>query len=35
MLNAGGLFDVELPIVWNTLTGQVIEADTLWAYILD
>jgi len=35
MLNAGSMFDVELPIVWNTLTGQVTESDTLWAYILD
>jgi hypothetical protein len=35
MLNAGAMFDVELPIAWNTLTGQVIESDTLWAYILD
>ena len=35
MLNAGVLFDVELPIAWHTLTGQAAEADTLWAYILD
>ena len=35
MLNAGTMFDIELPIVWNTLTGQVTESDTLWAYILD
>ena len=35
MLNAGVMFDVELPIAWNTLTGQATEADTLWAYILD
>lgn len=34
MLNAGAMFDVELPIVWNTLTGQVTESETLWAYIL-
>ena len=35
MLNAGVMFDVELPIAWNTLTGQATQADTLWAYILD
>ena len=35
MLNAGVMFDVELPIAWNTLTGQATESDTLWAYILD
>ena len=35
MLNAGVLFDVELPIAWNALTGQATQADTLWAYILD
>jgi hypothetical protein len=35
MLNAGAMFDIELPIVWNTLTGQVTESDTLWAYILN
>ena len=35
MLNAGSIFDIELPIVWNTLTGQVTESDTLWVYILD
>jgi hypothetical protein len=34
LLNAGALFDVELPIVWNTLTGQVTESDTLWVYFL-
>jgi hypothetical protein len=34
MLNAGALFDVELPIVWNTLTGQSTDAETLWVYIL-
>jgi hypothetical protein len=28
------MFDVELPIAWNTLTGQATQADTLWAYIL-
>jgi len=35
MLNAGVMFDVELPIAWHTLTGQATQADTLWAYILD
>ena len=34
LLNAGALFDIELPIVWNTVTGQVTESDTLWVYIL-
>lgn len=34
ILNAGAMFDVELPIVWNKLTGQVTEADTLWIYLL-
>ena len=35
ILNAGAMFDVELPVVWNTLTGQGTEADKLWAYILN
>jgi hypothetical protein len=35
MLNAGALFDVELPVAWNTLTGRATESDTLWAYILN
>ena len=35
MLNAGVMFDVELPIAWTTLTGQATQAETLWAYILD
>ncbi len=34
LLNAGAMFDVELPIAWNQLTGQVTESDTLWVYIL-
>jgi hypothetical protein len=34
LLNAGALFDIELPIAWNTLTGQVTESDKLWMYIL-
>lgn len=35
MLNAGSMFDIELPVAWNSLTGQITESDTLWAYILD
>lgn len=35
MLNAGSLFDVELPVAWKTLTGEVTDSETLWAYILD
>ena len=35
MLNAGGLFDIELPIAWKTLTNEVTDAETLWAYIVD
>ena len=35
MLNAGAMFDVELPVVWNSLTGQVTESDTLWVYIIN
>lgn len=35
MLNAGTMFDIELPVAWNTLTGQVTESDRLWAYILN
>lgn len=35
MLNAGPFFDIELPVFWNTLTGQVTESDTLWAYVLN
>ena len=34
ILNAGTMFDIELPIVWNQITGLASEADTLWAYIL-
>lgn len=34
LLNAGAMFDVELPAAWNMLTGQVTESDTLWVYIL-
>ncbi len=35
ILNAGSMFDIELPVAWNTLTGQVTESETLWAYILN
>jgi hypothetical protein len=35
MLNAGGLFDLELPIAWKALTNEVTDAGILWAYILD
>ena len=34
-LNAGAMFDIELPVAWSMLTDQVTTADTLWAYILD
>jgi hypothetical protein len=34
LLNAGTMFDVELPVVWSKLTGQVSESQTLWLYIL-
>jgi len=34
MLNAGTMFDIELPVAWEKLTGQVTESDTLWVYIL-
>lgn len=35
LLNAGVLFDLELPVAWDALTGRKTEAGTLWAYILD
>jgi len=35
LLNAGMLFDLELPIAWDALTGHQTEAETLWAYVLD
>jgi hypothetical protein len=35
LLNAGVLFDLELPIAWEKLTGQHASSETLWAYILD
>lgn len=35
ILNAGTMFDIELPMVWRALTGEVTESDKLWAYILN
>jgi hypothetical protein len=35
VLNAGAMFDVELPIVWKKLTGVESESDLLWLYILN
>jgi len=35
MLNAGSLFDVELPVAWKMLTDDVTESGTLWAYVVD
>jgi hypothetical protein len=35
ILNAGAMFDLELPKAWKSLTDQSTQADTLWAYILD
>jgi len=35
LLNAGMLFDLELPVAWDAFTGRKTEAGTLWAYILD
>lgn len=35
ILNAGALFDLELPIAWRTLTSEVTDSDILWAYIVD
>ena len=35
LLNAGMLFDLELPIAWEALAGRQTEAGTLWAYILE
>ena len=35
VLNAGMLFDLELPLAWKALTGQQIEqTDRFWLYIL-
>lgn len=34
MLNAGAMFDIELPVAWDALTAQLTESDTVWAYIL-
>lgn len=33
--NAGVMFDLELPVAWNVLTGHQTSSETLWAYILD
>ncbi len=35
VLNAGTMFDIELPVAWNACTAQITEEDTLWAYILN
>ena len=35
MLNGGSLFDVELPIAWKMMTGDVTDSGALWAYIVD
>ena len=32
MLNAGTLFDLELPLVWSSLTGQEVEQASIWLY---
>jgi hypothetical protein len=29
ILNAGMMFDMELPVMWNTLTGQATQADVV------
>jgi hypothetical protein len=34
ILNAGMMFDIEFPAAWNRLTGQVTQADVVWAYVL-
>jgi hypothetical protein len=34
ILNAGMMFDIELPVAWNKLTGQETQADVVWAYIV-
>ena len=35
VLNAGMLFDLELPLAWKALTGQQVDQiDRLWLYIL-
>lgn len=35
LLNAGMLFDLELPVAWQALTSHGTSAETLWAYILE
>ena len=34
ILNAGMMFDLELPVAWDRLTGQATRADAVWAYIV-
>jgi hypothetical protein len=34
ILNAGMMFDIELPVAWNSLTGQATQAEVVWAYIV-
>jgi hypothetical protein len=35
VLNGGMLFDLELPLAWKALTGQLVDqADRLWFYII-
>jgi len=33
ILNAGILFDLELPIAWKQITGQHLSSEQLWLYI--
>jgi hypothetical protein len=35
ILNAGAIFDIELPIAWKALTTQSTESSTLWLYIIN
>jgi len=34
ILNAGMMFDIELPVAWSSFTGQATQADVVWAYII-
>lgn len=34
MLTAGLLFDIELPIAWQQLTGETTTAEKMWLYIM-
>ncbi len=34
VLNAGIMFDLELPLAWNSLSGQDIEGTRIWLYVL-